>query len=250
MTTYNYNDGIGSRGCQVRLFIIDSSGDIHDFSKKDDAVFRVIGTKNTRNGKWSHTVHEIVAQPGTSFFEIRQDFNEAIYWPQTTWRQAIERVRAVAPQASDEQVQTFIRKHFTLAAEKFDKNQQTLEEWSDPLPSRSPVTVISTYSCIGMLQGIRGKVVIRPASGSDVGYMLDNPKCTVVNLLESDHHRNLATMLTPWRQNTGRDPVFQLPEPDSDADVTLLPGDHVIWFLPDGRGEGEYDWRILEVFAS
>jgi len=249
MTTYYYNDGIGSRGCHVRLFIIDSSGDIHDFSKKDDAVFRVIGTKNTRNGKWSHTVHEIVAQPGSSFFEIRQDFNEGIYWPQTTWQQAIARVRADAPQTTEAQVKVFISTHFPVAAAKFDENQKTLDEWSDPLPARSPVVVISTFSCIGMLQGIRGKVVIQLASGSDLLYTLD-AKNQVVNLLEPDHHRKFDVMLMTWQKNMVQDHTFQLPELDTGDDVTLLPGDKVIWLLPDGRGEGEYDWRILEVFAA
>lgn len=248
MSTYHYNDGIGSRGRSVKLFIIDPIGEIHDFSEKNDDIFRVVGKKSTQNGKWSHSVHEIVAPPGTSFFEIRQDFNEGVYWPQTTWQQAIERVRAIAPQTSGEHVKTFIAKHFTVAAEKFDKNQQTFDEWSDPLPARSPVVVISIFSCIGMLQGIRGKVVIQLASGSDLLYMLD-AKNQVVNLLEPDHHRKFDVMLMTWQKNMGQDHTFQLPELDTGDDVTLLPGDKVIWLLPDGRGEGQYDWRILEVFA-
>ncbi len=147
---WSWDNQRGSRGRMPACLVISPEGNIYRFIGRDiDGVAKIVGSKYTKQGKWSHTVFDCISPEGTKIYSWRQSWGEGVFWPQSSWEEAIATVQAVAPQAKPEAIEEVIREHWPKAAEKFDENRLVLQtfasfgseikkwSWNDGIASRS-----------------------------------------------------------------------------------------------------------------
>ena len=126
---WTWNDGMGSRSRHPRCLVVDANGDIFKFTGSDiPGVVKVLGSDYNKNGKWSNSTYRCVSPKGTISVSWKQDWDTGETFPQDSWEQAFEWLKAQAPQANRESFEKIVRKEWEKAAAKFDENAQALQE--------------------------------------------------------------------------------------------------------------------------
>jgi hypothetical protein len=125
---WTWNDGMASRGRQPACLIVTPDGKVHRFHGSDiDGVVKVTKEKYNKNGKWSNTDYSCISPFGTTTYQWSQSWDNGVYWPQSSWEEAIQTVQqAAAPHATPKSIEEVIRQEWGKAAEKLDDNRSAI----------------------------------------------------------------------------------------------------------------------------
>jgi hypothetical protein len=128
---WTWNDGLSARSRLSACLVVTADGEVHRFVGKDiPGTVKILNEKFEKNGKWSNTTYYCLSADGTAVISWKQDWENGLFWPQSSWQEAIEWVRSQAPLASPASVERLIREEWPKAAQKFDENAAAFSQMS------------------------------------------------------------------------------------------------------------------------
>lgn len=93
-------------------------------------VCRVVYTgRGQKNGWWTPHYYDVFLASTSTFFSWIQDWDDGVYWPQTSWEEGLKWLAAKAPSISPEGFAEMIRRDFPKAAEKWDAEKANRDEF-------------------------------------------------------------------------------------------------------------------------
>jgi hypothetical protein len=134
---WTFNDGRLSRGYSRVCYVVTPNGKIHKFKGESiPGVCKVLRHEDQQNGKWSNTTYFCVSPAGCTIVTWSQEWDSGLYWPQTSWEEAIAWFQSQAPLATAEEIEALVRRYKEPAAQKFDENRAATASFAqaDGLP--------------------------------------------------------------------------------------------------------------------